>query len=395
MSALGPFYATFFLCALVRRGVPYAAIVYGFEVLGGHNWSGVFYFCLVTPYLLFSLPAGNAIDRRSAARVLRWAAVATLPPLLLLALAESVGAPAGAVQHGTLIAALLFGYGTAYAFAYPSFIAVIPSLAPPAAVGRATIWINVTAIASLAYAPLVVGALREFLPWRWLFATFAALAVLAAGATLRIRGRPANPPARDPREPPPAGLLAFCRASPLLTGLLLAAVIFSAFVVGPLEVLLPHFAEHTLRLSPLRAGAFVAVGGTGLVLGSIAALPLAGRSRLGTWLCGLGVTGAACMVAMTFAPPALAFVLVFVGGVLGGLFSSLSIAGTQAVASDALRGRVMGLFALIFGGVPGIGGFAAGALASAEGTVTAIRLFFAAAGVAFAALFALRRSLRS
>jgi hypothetical protein len=53
-------------------------VLYGFEVLGGRMWSGLFYLCLVSPYLL-SVYAGSVIDASSKRTVLQPAQRETQP----------------------------------------------------------------------------------------------------------------------------------------------------------------------------------------------------------------------------------------------------------------------------------------------------------------------------
>ena len=340
MSPTATLYLSFFLGAVVRRTLPYAAVVYGFEVLGGQEWSGTFYVCLVLPYLACSLAAGRMIDRLSPGPVLHHATLAAMGLVAVLAVLLSSAAP-----HGVVMSVLLFGYGIAYTFAYPAYIAAIPAIVPPTLAARATVWVNVLALASLAYAPLVVGALRSFLDWPAVFVVLAALALAAAFATRALRLSRRSAPTDAATGARLGELITYCRGRRPLTALLLATGLFAGLIVGPLEVLLPHFAERTLGLGPLAAGMFIAVGGTGLVVGSIATLRLLGRGQAGRWLCATASLGAACVVAMTVVPPRAAIAAFFLSGVFGGAFSSLSIAATQAGAAEAFRGRIMGLFA--------------------------------------------------
>jgi len=239
--------------------------------------------------------------------------------------------------------------------------------------------------------------LRTHLAWPGLFAALAALAALA-WALLQLVPLPRH----DAPHAPAASewsrlrdLSTYCRQHPSLVAILAAVGVFAGLVVGPLEVLAPLFAQDPLRCTPFVAGVFIATGGAGLVVGAIiGALKLVDRTHPGAWICGSGAAGAGFMVTMTFVPMPAAFPLFFLGGLLGGVFSSLSIAGIQARASDALRGRVLGLFSLILGATPALGGLAAGALISRLGTVVTMRVVFAAVAVAFTLLYVLQPALR-
>lgn len=395
MTRLILFFSAFFAGALVRRTLAYAAVVYGFERLPQTNWAGIFYLVLLVPYLLFSVSAGVLLDVVPKRRVIQGATVLAAVAVTLLALAEHAGWFGATGRHALLLAGILGVYGTAYAVAYPAFISAVPDVVEPRRVAHTTIGVNVLALIALAYAPVIVGALREELSWPVLFGGFAiAAAVAVAGAqAVPLRAPAPRPQALDSgrlRE-----LLRFCWAERKLRAHLVLALAFSFVVVGPLEVLLPQFAEGPLALSPLKAGTFVAIGGTGLVVGSLAALRIVHSPRVGTWQCAAAGTGALLVVLMTFLPLRALVVTFFVSGIMGGAFSSLNMAAIQANASAERRGGVMGIFALIFGGVPGLGGVAAGALATHVGPAAAIRVVFSAAGILFPLLYAMLPPLRA
>jgi len=106
------------------------------------------------------------------------------------------------------------------------------------------------------------------------------------------------------------------------------------------------------------------------------------------------VAGSGAVVLMTTAPRPIAFALVLAGGALGGVFSSLSLAGVQAAATNRLRGRVLGIFSLVLGAPPALGGAAAGALSDSLGTPVAMRIMFGVVAIAFLVVGATRPALR-
>lgn len=387
-NRLAAYYTAFFASACLRRIVAYVAVLYGFEVLGGGVWSGLFYLCLVLPYVL-SVYAGSVIDTSSKQRVLQVSSALPVLILGLLAGTDYWGWLGPGAAQGWLMAALIGGYGIASAFAYPAFLAVIPDLVDRAVLGRATAMVNVLSMLCYVCGPLVVGLLRPHLSWSGLFAALAGAALLSWILLWFVR-LPAHEPAAAPTESEwqrLRALLTYCRQHAGLLALLVAAGVFAGFIVGPLEVLGPLFAQDPLGYAPLRASLFMAAGGIGLLVGAIAALWLVGRGRLGAWLCGSGVGGGLLMLTMTVTPAWAAFPLFFLGGFLGGMFNSLSLAATQERAPDHLRGRVLGLSTLILGATPALSGLATGALISAVGTVVAMRVIFAVVIAAFVILY--------
>lgn len=395
MNPLGGYYTAFLAGSFVRRMLAYGTVVYGFEVLGGGQWSGVFYLALLLPYLLFSLHAGALIGSVSKRRLLQLTSAITLAGLVALFVTEWRGWFPAAGARGAWIAAVLFVYGSAYALAYPTFVAVIPELVAPDRVARTTVWMNLLAIISMAYAPLAIGLLRERLAWP---AVFGAMALLSAVAWLALNAAALPASASTQRLTEDArirALLRHCAAHPRLPALLWLVVLFNALAVGPLEVLLPQFGEAHLRLGPFAAGAFIATGGTGLLVGALAALRLVRQPRLGRWLCGMGAVGSVLIVGMSFAPAVAAFPLLFVGGMMGGAFSSVCLAAVQTNAAEPMRAGVIALASLAMGGVPALGGLGAGVLSAQAGVVLTLRICSGLAAVLFAVTLLLSRVLRN
>ena len=382
------YYLAFFAATCLRRTVAYVAVVYGFEVLGGGIWSGLFYLCLVSPYLL-SVYAGSVIDASSKRTVLQFSSVVPVLILALLAGADQFNWLGPGALHGWMMAGLIGSYGIVSAFAYPAFLTVIPDLVDRTAVSRTTAMVTVLSMLCYVGGPLAAGFLRTRLGWSGVFGALAGWAVLAWLTLLFV-----PLPHRD--EPPAPtesewvrlrALLAYCHQRAGLLTLVATSAMFAGLVVGPLEVLGPLFAHDPLGYAPLRASIFMATGGVGLLAGAIGALWLVGRGRVTCWLCGCAIGGAVLMILMTMAPAGVAFPLFFLGGFLGGVFNSLSIASAQEFSPDALRGRVLGLFTLILGATPALTGLITGLLISAFGTVITMRLLFAIVIVAFSLLF--------
>lgn len=396
MKDLNGFYAAFFLGSFVRRMLAYASVVYGFQVLRSGNWSGAFYLALLFPYVLFSLHAGMLIDASSKRRVLQITSGCALLLLVLLFAAECGDWLADTRVRGGWMMTVLFLYGSAYAVAYPTYVAAIPEVARPGDVAAATVIINVLAIVAMAYAPLVVGLLRESLSWASIFGVLAALggaSWLALQAAHLPTARAAESVRRERRGLGP--LVRHCWDHPRLPALLGLVVAFNLLLVGPLEVLVPLYAETHLRLSPSEAGTLIATGGTGLVIGAIAALRLVRWRRLGVCIGGIGIAGAAAMVASTCVSAFAAFPIMFAAGLMGGAFSSICLAAAQSNAAGPFRAGVIALFSLAMGGVPALGGVAAGWLSVQDSVVFALRFCAVTAILIFAAALAASRALRA
>jgi MFS family permease len=390
------FYAAFFTDALLRRVLTYSVVLYGAEVVGRGAWSGVLYLCLVAPYLL-AVYAGSLIDSALRRTVLRLTSTLSLLLMLCLAIATRQTMP-----RAWVVAALILGYGVVSSFSYPAFIAAVADVAEPSRVTHSTAVMSVLSLFSQVAGPVAVGVLRATVSWPNLFVATVGLAAVPWLAVRAARLPIAHAVAPRRRSivvamspwVDIAEIRAYARQHRTLATWLLAVALFSVLVVGPLEVLAPLFAAKTLGLPPLVAGAFIATGGMGLVIGALAALALVGRRRSGSWMCGCVVAGSVVVLCMTAAPRPLAFPMFFIGGALAGVFSSLSLAGVQSAATPELRGRVIGAFAVVLGAPPAIGGAVAGAMSDSLGTPATMRIIFSVVAVAFLALYLARPALR-
>ncbi len=388
------YYAAFFADTLLRRVMTYAIVLYGAEVMGRGAWAGVLYVCLVAPYLL-SIYAGSLIDTLPRVRVVRQASVAAI---VLMAAFTALTYPAH--PQAWLIAAILFIYGIVSALAYPAFFAGVADLAEPDRLAHSTIVMNVLTLASQIGGPIFVGVLRAFLSWPSFFVAATALAALQLVALHNVPdGRPtmgrrsfaevARSPWSDMAE-----LRAYTRKHPTLSTLVLAVTLFSTLAIGPIEVLVPLFAAKNLALSSAAAGMFMALGGIGLVIGALGALKVVGRVRAGAWICASALVGGIAIILMTVSPALVVFALYLTAGIAAGVFSSLSLAAIQEASTAELRGRVLGLFSLVLGAPPAIGGAISGLLSDSIGSAAALRIFCGIGGAAFLLLYATRPALR-
>jgi MFS family permease len=123
-----------------------------------------------------------------------------------------------------------------------------------------------------------------------------------------------------------------------------------------------------------------------LIAGGITALALARHLRHGPVILGGVVVGGLVFASLShIANPAFSAAALAGVGLAGGMVISLVVAGIQARAPEALRGRVMGMYAITSQVVPAASGVAAGALTSAVGVTQAIAL----AGLGLALVVAL------
>lgn len=139
------------------------------------------------------------------------------------------------------------------------------------------------------------------------------------------------------------------------------------FGIMVFQTLAPLYASGQLGLGGGGYGALMTMWGAGALIGAYA-LTLIGHGHSLRWL-QRGICGIALMLiglAMTASVP-VAFALACALGIFQITLSQSSVVAVQIVVPDRLRGRVMGLYTMLFQGTTPIGAVLAGSLAGAVG----------------------------
>ncbi len=187
------------------------------------------------------------------------------------------------------------------------------------------------------------------------------LAVIAALSAMR--GLPAQPVASW------TGLInrigegtAFVSRTPAILWLLVLLTVMSLFPTN-YNIFIPVLAQARLGLGAAGFGFLAAANGAGAVLGG---LLVASRGRSfprGAYLYASAVVLSVTTMALSLAARAdAAAVLLFLAGAAMVIFSAVSNSTTQFLTPDALRGRVMSIYALIWNGTTPFGSLLVGGL---------------------------------
>lgn len=320
------------------------------------------------PILVFSLPAGVYADRANKRRVVTVCQALLLAAAALLAVLVATGRVA-AWQVAVLAAVV----GTVNAFEIPARQSFIIEL-----VGKEDLT-NAIALNSSAFnatrivGPAVAGLLVAEVGIAACFGINALsyVAVLIALQAMRL------PPWQRPTAAG-GGLdqvregLRFVRRDPRVLALVLNTAVLSLFGF-PYIVLLPVFARDVLHVGAQGLGvmsASIGIGALAAALGLAAFSPHVRRGMLVAWaspVFGLAVAGFAYARWFPLAIATLA---------LTGFAMVLNNAATntllQTLVPDALRGRVMALWALVFVGFAPLGSLLTGWLAGGVGAPAAL-----------------------
>jgi predicted MFS family arabinose efflux permease len=141
------------------------------------------------------------------------------------------------------------------------------------------------------------------------------------------------------------------------------------------SVLMPAFARDVLHVGQTGYGVLLSANGIGALLGALTVATIGNQvNRRFLVLGGLWVFSAMLLLLGWTSSYAIALVCLGIAGWGMLLFFSTTNTLLQTTASDQMRGRVMGIWALVFGGMTPIGGLEAGTLSHYAGLRWAVTL---------------------
>ena len=319
------------------------------------------------PILLFSFLGGAISDRVRKRRML----IGTQTALMLQAFTLSALVWSGHVQfwHVALLAAL---YGLANTLDMPARQSFIAHLVPRADLMNAIALNSAVFNGARVVGPAAAGLLvaRYGTAAAFLFNGLSFLAVIAALAAIRTEGAP-RPPSGLGMGAEIAEGVRYALGTPriaLVFGLLLSV---SLFVVN-MNVLVPLIARNVLNQGAHGFGLLMASLGVGAVMGALTVAGLAmGRPPLG-FVVGPAIAAALLLVGLSFVQHfGLAAAVLMALGFAQIVFMTSCNTTVQLTVPDELRGRIMGLYALVFAGMTPIGSLLMGTIAERWGVARA------------------------
>lgn len=311
------------------------------------------------PILLFSFLSGAISDRVRKRRLL----LGTQAALMLQAFTLAALVGSGHVQfwHVAVLAAL---YGLATTLDMPSRQSYIAHLVPRGDLMNAIALNSAVFNGARVVGPAVAGLLvaRYGTAAAFLMNGASFIAVLAALAAIRTEGAPSPRRGVGLRAEIAEGVR-YAAGTPRVALVMSLLVVVSLFVVN-MNVLVPLIARDVLHEGAHGFGLLMAALGVGAVAGALAVAALSvGRPPLGM-VVGPALAAAALLLLLStarhFGPTA---------AVLGALgfaqivFMTSCNTTVQIAVPDELRGRVMGLYALVFAGMTPIGALIMGTVA--------------------------------
>jgi predicted MFS family arabinose efflux permease len=338
------------------------------------------------PFLLLSIPFGLLADRMPRRRLMLWAeGLRVLAMVALFAMVFS--------NHLSIALLAVLGFfgavGTVgFSVAAP---ALVPSLVPREALGRANGALEIARSTAFAAGPALAGAL---VAWAGASTAFALATLLSVAAIVLLLRLFEPPPALAPPRHPLVDLregASLVWSDPLLRPILLTAVLWNiAWFV--LQAAYVPYAVRLLGLSAGAVGATLAAYGIGLVIGAMLASQVVARMPFGRAIQfgpAMSVLGAALMVATLVVPDGrLAAVAFFIFGAGPAVWTITSTTLRQTLTPAPMLGRVSAIFLTANAGArpvgAALGGFVGATWGEPACLVLALVGFVLQAGLIFA-----------
>jgi MFS family permease len=364
------------------QSVAEAWLVY--RLTGSAMLLGVSSFASQIPVFLFATIGGTAADRTNRHRIIvTTQTLSMIMPLILAALTLTHHVK---VWH---VFALATGLGVVNAFDIPARQAFLVEM-----VGREDLlnaialnssMVNGARVVGPAVAGVLVAAVGE--GWCFLINGVSYLAVIAGLLMMDLPGRRPQPMRGGAVRDTVAGFQFVARTAPVRALLLLIGVI--SFAGMPYAVLMPVFSATILHRGARGLGLLMGASGLGALGGALTLASRSGVRGLGRWV----ATSATCfgvaliLFSLSHVLWLSAVLLVPVGA---SMMVQMASSNTliQAMVPDALRGRVMAVYSMMFMGMAPFGALFAGLVAERLGaprTVALGGLVSVAASVVFSA----------
>jgi MFS family permease len=323
-------------------------------------WLGVVAFADFFPVVLIGPIAGAAADRWDRLRVVKTSqAILLVQATVLFALTAS-----GLITIGYLVA-LSAVHGVVVAFNQPARLALVPSLVPQVDVGPAVAINSVIFNLARFIGPIFAGFAIVWSGVAMAFGVNALSYIVFLIALARIRLEPGETLTVSTQRSFIADLRDGIRYTARHPGIGALFVLLVAFGIGgrPLPELLPGFADEVFRAGAAGLSILASSIGGGAILGAVWIGHRAHAADLmAVTLATAAGSAVTAVAAIATSHLWLAVPAVVVYGFCSAATGIASQTMVQLASDRAMRGRVMGLYGLIFRGGPAIGALAAGAL---------------------------------
>jgi MFS family permease len=321
------------------------------------------------PILLFSLPGGMLADVADKLRVIRAAQALMLVEASVLWYLAWTG-------HLTILSLIILTSigGLLAAFEIPArqalFVELVgrDDLAP--AIALNSTGFNLARVIGPSVAAVIIA--KWGIAWTFGINAMSFVAVLIGLAMIHLEPRARGDAPRQGALEGITEAVRYVLDTPPLPMLMLIAMVFSLLGI-PILTLLPVVARDVLGLGADGYGGLMAVLGIGAMVGALSIAATGGGTRKGRTLRFASHAFPVLLIAFSLVRvPTINAILIFGIGIAMIINNALVNARLQEVVPDALRGRVISLYVMVYIGASPIGSFVAGALAKWVGAAWAI-----------------------
>ena len=322
------------------------------------------------PMMLFSIWGGSVADRHSKRQIVLF----TQTAMMVFAFALAALVWGGQIRVWQILVLAALG-GLAMGFDMPARQAFMVEMTSREDLMNAISLNSSIVNGARVVGPAVAGFLMAQVGLAWCF-FLNGLSFLAVIAGLWLMRLPRFvPPARkaSARAHVAEGFVYVWKHRRMRTILLLFAVV--GIFGWSYSVLMPAFAQDVLHVKQAQYGALLSANGIGALLGALTVASIGNRvSRRVLVLGGLLLFSAMLLVLAVIENYYWALACLAIGGWGMLLFFATVNTLLQTSASDEMRGRVMGIWALVFGGMMPLGGLEAGTLSTYLGIRWAVAI---------------------
>jgi MFS family permease len=354
---------------------------FGYELTGSAVFVGVLFFAQLGPLLFMSTVGGvlaDVVDRR------KLLIITQLEQLVLSVVLAGLAATSNPSRVAIVVCVFAIGVGNS--LSAPGIAAILPTLVPradlPGAVSLQSVQMNLSRVIG----PAIGAVIYSQTSAAPVFALNAATYLFAVAGVIFARYHAYAP--GEVEESGLARLLSGFRLAardPLVRRILTTLVLFSFFSLTFVG-LMPAIAADNFGIRPrsVEYGLLYAVFGLGAATGAISVgTLLAGRSKAPIPRLGLVVFAGLLAAFALLRIDAPAYPLAFVLGFFYFLVITSLVTVLQENVDDGIRGRIMALWIMGFGGIVPVGVLAGGFVASYT-SVTLVMLIGAAAALVLA-----------
>ncbi len=341
-----------------------------YELTRSPAFLGYVSFASGIPSWVLTLYGGVVADRLPR----RWTIVVTQSLQMALAFILAVLAFMRIVQPWHIIV-LAFCLGVTNAFDMPARQAFVLEMVEREdltnAIALNSTMFNMAVVVGPAVAGLTYAALGP--AWCFLLNGFSFIAVIAALLVMKLKPLAIRTRHTSALSDLQEGLR-YAAAHPVIRALIILMGVAAIFGIS-YSTLFPAWSVEVLRGDATTNGLLLSSRGVGSMLAALAIASLA-RSKIkgrlltaGTLIFPIAVLGFSAVRSLP-----LALLLLLFAGVGQIMFSNLANALVQTQSADELRGRVMGIYSLVFMGMLPVGGLLAGAVAECVGEPLTVAL---------------------